>query len=349
MRGAAEDRPVAVAAADLTLGDGDHIVQFYERDSELVAAVTPYLAGAARADDVAIVIATEAHRRAFEAGLRAEGIDIVAAGASGAFRAFDAAETLALFMVDAQIDHDAFHEVIGGMVRHVVGSGRRVRAYGEMVALLWDAGNVLGAIELETLWHDLGREVSFSLFCSYLSASVEGSGHADALQQVCDLHSSVVNSPVVLTGERAQCPIQAAVAAEFAAERDMPGRARRLLVAALEQCGQDEELVQDAALVLSELASNAVLHAGSPFSVVVLTKDSTLRIAVQDSGSLTSMLRDGGLIPRPTHGLGVVQALSRCWGVESTPEGKVVWAELALPSYRGCAASSRARPAQSSR
>jgi MEDS: MEthanogen/methylotroph, DcmR Sensory domain len=329
MRGAAEDRTVAVAPPGLTLGDGDHIAQFYERDGELLAAVTPYLAAAARAGDVAIVIATEAHRRAFEAGLRAERIDLASAEASGAFLALDAAETLALLMVDGRIDHDAFHEVIGGIVRRAVVSGRGVRAYGEMVALLWEAGNVLGAIELETLWHELGRELAFSLFCSYPSASVEGSQHAHALQQVCQLHSSVVNPPPAPAGERAQRPIEAALA-EFAAERDMPGRARRLLVAALEQCGHDERLVADAALVLSELASNAVLHAGSSFSVEVRTKDSTLRIAVQDSVPPTSMLRHGGLIPRATHGLGVVQALSRCWGVEGTPEGKVVWAELSL-------------------
>jgi hypothetical protein len=120
------------------------------------------------------------------------------------------------------------------------------------------------------------------------------------------------------------------VTAEFAGEYDMPGRARRLVVAALEQCGHDEILVADAALVLSELASNAVLHAGSPFSVAVRSGDSSLRIAVSDSTPLLSSLKDGGLIPRPTHGLSLVQALCCCWGVEGTAGGKVVWGELAL-------------------
>ena len=96
-------------------------------------------------------------------------------------------------------------------------------------------------------------------------------------------------------------PTTADMAAEFTAEHDMPGRARRLVVAVLEQCGHDEILLGDAALVLSELASNAVLHARSPFSVAVRTKDSMLRIAVSDSAPLLSGLRDGGLIPRSTH------------------------------------------------
>ena len=77
-------------------------------------------------------------------------------------------------------------------MRDAAASGRRVRAYGEMVALLWDAGDVLGAIELETLWHELGRELSFSLFCSYPASSVSGPEHAQALHQVCHLHSAVL-------------------------------------------------------------------------------------------------------------------------------------------------------------
>ena len=43
MRRAAEERAVAVAVDDAIIGDGDHVVQFYERDAELLAAVTPYL------------------------------------------------------------------------------------------------------------------------------------------------------------------------------------------------------------------------------------------------------------------------------------------------------------------
>jgi hypothetical protein len=326
VRGAAEDRPVAVGAG----AHGDHIVQFYERDSELLAAVSPYLAAAVRAGEVAIVVATEDHRRGFEARLRAEGVDPVAARAGGTLLSLDAAETMALFMVDGRIDHDAFHEVIGGIVRGAARSGRRVRAYGEMVALLWEDGDVLGAIELETLWHELGREVSFSLFCSYPAASVSGSEHARALHRVCDLHSAVLGPPPGGSWKLPPRPSEVDVVADFTAECDMPGRARRLVVAALEQCGHEQIVVGDAALVLSELASNAVLHAGSPFSVTVRTEASTLRVAVQDSTPLRSRLRDGGLIPRPTHGLCVVQALSTCWGVEDTPDGKVVWAELSI-------------------
>jgi anti-sigma regulatory factor (Ser/Thr protein kinase) len=123
---------------------------------------------------------------------------------------------------------------------------------------------------------------------------------------------------------------------EFAAERDSPGRARHLVVGTLRQRGHDDDiLVEDTALIVSELATNAVVHAGSPFSVTVHVNDSTLRVAVQDARPLAATvseegLIEEGLIPRTGHGLGLIDEISTRWGVESTPGGKVVWAELSL-------------------
>jgi anti-sigma regulatory factor (Ser/Thr protein kinase) len=320
---------MAVEAPDIAAGQGDHVVQFYEQESELAGAVGPYLTGGIRAGDAAIVIATEAHRRLFQAELRAEGIDLAEVMADGRLYLLDAATAMTAFIDGGQIDRDRFHEVIGGTVREAAGSGRTVRAYGEMVALLWDAGDVLAAIELETLWNDLARELPFSLFCSYPAASVSGSEHAVALHQVCHLHSSVLDRPAEEEHDAADRCSGPEVSASFPAERNAPGRARRMVVAALREWGQEETLVETAALLLSEMANNAVIHARSEFSIAVQAQDSILRITVRDWTPLATTMRDGGLIPRPRHGLALMDALSSRWGVESTPDGKRVWAELA--------------------
>ncbi len=130
------------------------------------------------------------------------------------------------------------------------------------------------------------------------------------------------------------------VVAEFAAEREAPGHARRLVVASLRQWSQDESLVQDAALVLSELATNAVVHAGSAFSVAVQAQKSVLRVAVQDASPLDAAspeqgwepeqgsVTGHGLVARAGHGLGLIDVLATRWGVEAIASGKVVWAEL---------------------
>jgi MEDS: MEthanogen/methylotroph, DcmR Sensory domain len=307
----------AVETQPLIAECGDHVVHFYADDSELVGAVVPHLEVA----EVAIVIATDAHLRAFRAELEAGGVDIAQAGADGRFVALDAATTLAALLVDGEVDRDAFHEVIGGLISKASASGRAVRAYGEMVALLWDAGNVLAAIELERLWNELARELPFSLFCAYPAASVSGSEHAEALHRVCHLHSSVLQTPVASEQE---------LTASFSAERDAPGRARRLAVGALRQWGHTDQLVDDAALVLSELASNAVIHAGSPFSIVIRSQESRLRIAVEDVCPFVATEPNGGLIVSPEHGLAVIEALSARWGADCTLHGKVVWAELPI-------------------
>jgi anti-sigma regulatory factor (Ser/Thr protein kinase) len=116
--------------------------------------------------------------------------------------------------------------------------------------------------------------------------------------------------------------------AEFAVERAAPGRARRLVLSVLAEWGCGRGLLQDAAVVVSELATNAVVHAASSFSLSVTLEDSLLRIAVHDARPLSVRVRGGGLSPQPTHGLGLVEALSLRWGAEGTARGKAVWAEL---------------------
>ena len=173
-------------------GAGDHVVQFYERDSALAQLVGGYLAGAVQVGGVAIVIATEAHRRAFGARLAAAGIDLARADGEPAVMWLDAAEALARLMPAGGIDLQAFGREVGSVVAQAVRTGGPVRVYGEMVQLLWDAGMVVAALELEELWNDLVREHHCSLMCAYRRSTVSGCEHAGALQRVCELHSSVL-------------------------------------------------------------------------------------------------------------------------------------------------------------
>jgi anti-sigma regulatory factor (Ser/Thr protein kinase) len=158
--------------------------------------------------------------------------------------------------------------------------------------------------------------------------AVSGSEHADALHQVCHPHSSVLHPPAEGGQSAADDSSKTEIVADFPPERDSPGHARRLVARALRQWGHDNRLVEDATLVLSELATNAVVHAGSPFSVAVRVKDSVLHVAVRDATPLAATARDNGLVPRTGHGLGLIDVLSTHWGVEAMPGGKIVWAEL---------------------
>ena len=134
----------------------------------LVRSVGRYLADALAAGEGAVVIATAAHREAFLDELCLLGIDTAAAQAENRLVVLDAGETLARFMVDGQPDNERFEAavrpVLSGL-RELCPAG--VRAYGEMVGVLWEAGSFAAAIRLEEFWNALLRDGGFRLFCAY--------------------------------------------------------------------------------------------------------------------------------------------------------------------------------------
>ncbi|MCU1494026.1 MAG: sensor histidine kinase [Acidimicrobiaceae bacterium] len=317
---------MAVETADIAARAGHHFVHFYGDESELVDAVNSYLVAAIRAGEASVVIATETHRREFQIELAAAGIDLSQEGWCGRLTLLDAATTLASFVVDGRIDRGAFRQVVGGIMRDAAEAGRPVRAYGEMVALLWSKGDVMAAIDLESLWNELLAELPFSLFCAYPTASVSASEHSEALQQVCHLHSSVIHSPD-RDGDGGY-PERGEVA-EFAPALDAPGAARHFVVDALHTWGYEGTLVDDAALVVTELATNAVLHAGSHFSVDVRPDGSGVRISVRDASPVVPSVGNDLLMALSGRGLFLVAELASGWGVDIRAHGKIVWAVLA--------------------
>lgn len=88
------------------------------------------------------------------------------------------------------------------------------------------------------------------------------------------------------------------------------------------------ELVDDACLVVSELATNAVLHARTPFRVAVEPRGDAVRVVVHDGSPRRPVASDAAPGATTGRGLQIVDALSRAWGVEPTEDGKAVWAEL---------------------
>ena len=284
------------------LNVGRHVVQFYGRDEELTEAVTDYLLGA-------LVIATPEHRHEFETRLAQAGVDLAAARDDGSYLARDAAQTLSELMAAGKLDGAAFDRVIGTVIAAAGAGGRPVRAFGEMVALLWDDGLVSAAVRLEAMWEELGGKHPFSLFCGYRTDAV--TRDMDAFAEVCRLHGEIVGG-------------RPGTARPFAFSREAPAEARHFAVATLNVWGAGD-LAGDVALVVTELAANAIVHARSAFTVILSSRDDLLRISVRDAGPLD----DAGLRAAPLHGLAVVDALASRWGVESLGNaGKTVWVDL---------------------
>ncbi len=306
---------------------GDHFAQFYENEEELAATAGRYLTDALRAGATGLVIATQAHRRAFATELEAAGLNPAKQLNDGTLVCLDAAATMASFMPDGEIDRDRFREVVGSVVSQAGETGRPVRAYGEMVALLWDAGDVLAAIELEKLWNELGRELRFSLMCAYRISPAHDDEHSEALREICTLHSAVIEAPMRAHDEPRD-PAGAAVSARFLADSDAPGSARRFVAEALVRWGYTGPLIDDARLLITELATNAVLHAQSPFSVKASVDGSRIRLSVSDASVVKPTIPAEDPMAASGRGLRLVSVLAPRWGVEMAADGKTVWAEL---------------------
>lgn len=101
-------------------------------------------------------------------------------------------------------------------------------------------------------------------------------------------------------------------------------RARQLAVARLVEWGRQD--AEDAALVFSELATNAVIHAGGAVRIIVIVAD-RVRIEVHDNDPTPPWMRAPGSSPGGL-GLRIVEQLSERWGSRTTTTGKLVWAEL---------------------
>jgi hypothetical protein len=293
---------------------GGHTVHFYRDGADLAETVGGYLAGALREDARAIVIATEAHLRAFERELDRAGIDVGDAVQNGDLVRLDARRTLAELTLDGSISAGAFQRVVGTVVRDAVRGGRTVRAYGEVVDLLWRGGDVHGAIELERLWNELIAELRFSLLCAYHSEAVAGPEHEHELRDVCRLHTAVSSADEM--------------SRQFEPGYLVPFAARRFLDETLRRWEYTGTVVDDARLLLTELVTNAVVHAKSPVSVSIRMQRPGLRLSVGDRSRVPPIPRAGADEPLGGHGLRLVAALSRAWGVDATADGKIVWAEL---------------------
>jgi hypothetical protein len=170
-----------------------HAVRFYENDESLFKTVGGFLSEGLVSGEPAIVIATGAHQRGILDELRARLIDVDKAKRIGDLVVLDADETLALFMTATGPSADFFEQYVGRVIDQVVCGHREsvVRAYGEMVDLLWREGETDAAVQVEMLWNQLATKYAFSLLCGYAMGSFYK--QADQMQRVCDQHTAIVD------------------------------------------------------------------------------------------------------------------------------------------------------------
>jgi len=216
-----------------------HGVQFYEDDELLCASVARYLGAGLALGESVLVIATEPHWQAIAAALETNAFDVKQAVAGGRLAFRDAREMLAELMVGSMPDRRLFREALDALLGDL---GPQMRAYGEMVDLLWRHGNLAAALRLEELWNELREERSLPLLCAYVVGPI---GHDRSRRRIHDLlrvHSQALprESASQLTGAEARMREIGLLQRRARALEDEIGQ-RKALETALREALEDRE------------------------------------------------------------------------------------------------------------
>jgi len=303
----------------------EHQVAAYDDAAALVRRVAAFVAASLEDGVPVVTISRPTHRRAVEDRLAGLGADPVQASRDGTLVALDADETMSLFMVDGRPDPTRFAGVVASLVPT---GGRPVNAFGEMVALLWQRAEVAAALELESLWNTAIGAHPIRLLCAYPGELLAGSGLND-VARACDLHDHVsLIGTHPSAGEIPTCS-DAALSSVHLPVPAAVSSARRFVRDAL-TAWDLHGLVGDVALVTSELATNAITHGSSPFRTSLVRADGVVRVAVEDGSSAWPERHHASLGDQDGRGMAIVATLSQRSGCDSTPNGKVAWAELSV-------------------
>lgn len=169
----------------------EHFVQIYRDEASLLALLQRFVTDGLQAGEATIVIATPGHLVALERHLLEQDIDLVAARWQGQYLPMDARATLRQFMLPTGPDAEQFSRVMVEVLRRARRQGRGVRAFGEMVSLLWADGAFEATLQLERLWNTLCADQSLPLFCAYPQSAFDADS-SDALSEICRAHTRLI-------------------------------------------------------------------------------------------------------------------------------------------------------------
>jgi PAS domain S-box-containing protein len=257
-------------ASEPIAGPHDHLVQFYEHDEGLVDSITHFIGDGIGFGASAVIIATGDHLAQLERAWYARGVDIAPARSTGRYVTVDAQQALDALLVEGRPDAARFASTIAPLVAAAAARGPRAVIFGEMVALLWSAGNHAGAVRLEELWNELAAKHAFTLLCAYPAATM-ASGPWQAVHSVCAAHSAAMPlAPPAMSSEANRlaeiCDLQRRA-------RALPGeigqrKAAERLLASREH--EFEDFLENAAQAIHSVDADGVILWANQFELEML-------------------------------------------------------------------------------
>jgi hypothetical protein len=170
-----------------------HVVQIYETETVFIDLLENYVTGGLKAGNAVVLILTEKHRHELCQRLYARNISVSDLAATKDLIMVDVEEALEKFMVADWPDEQLFKKMVNELIVSAKEKGKTVRAFGEMVAVLWAQGNKAATMQVERLWNRFCEKENFTLFCAYPESGF--TEHADqAIMHICGKHTKMVSS-----------------------------------------------------------------------------------------------------------------------------------------------------------
>ena len=168
----------------------DHLVQIYEDDEIFVHALTGFTENGFQNGDSVIIIATDSHLSLLEKQLN-QNHDLAALKLSGRFIPVNAEDALSSFVIDDIVDEALFRKFVNGLITISRQNNHKVRAFGELVAVLWGQGNRQATYKLESLWDEFCKSDLICLFCAYPKSGFRQNAR-ESIEHICSLHSKMI-------------------------------------------------------------------------------------------------------------------------------------------------------------
>jgi hypothetical protein len=192
------------------IAPNDHIAHFYDDDETFLITLAGYIAEGLAKQESVIIIATPQHLSRLAHLLGSSGVDLMKPLAEDRYIALDAAVALSCFMMDEWPNEQMFASLVSYLIKRASRNGRRIRAFGEMAALLWARGNQAATEQLEQMWNQYCRDHGFCLLCSYPKAgfSDDPAQSIIEIREICAHHTRSLGHgdqswPVPAAGEAA--------------------------------------------------------------------------------------------------------------------------------------------------
>lgn len=150
------------------------VVQLQDDAGRLSAQVARFLADGLLQADSALIIATPQHGELLRQALAGAGVDLATVSRSGRLILLDAQQLLSGFLRSGRPDPELFHQVVSQPLASTAAAlvpPARLRAYTELVDLLWSAGQRSAAVQVEELWAELQRRQP-TVLCAHTRASL---------------------------------------------------------------------------------------------------------------------------------------------------------------------------------